>query len=169
MTIICLCLDCLEHKNKKKYITNGLLLVKFSLTVAITITFLVFFVLLAPILSLDYLLSYSNFSVHLVVPLLAMLDYFLFDYKVNLQGKRYLVGLAMPFYYLIFALVLSVLAVDFNGTNVPYFFLNYNKIGWLFEKNNFGVIFWIITLGIFFTLLSYLFAFLTKKRCNKKG
>lgn len=64
----------------------------------------------------------------------------------------------MPLYYLIFSLVLSVLDVDFNGEKVPYFFLNYDKLGWTWENGQLGVVFWIIILCVCFILLSYLFS-----------
>ncbi len=89
-------LQCNEYKTGKKVITNGWLIAKFSLNVAITITFLVFFILLAPTLPVSYLVSFDNFSVHLLVPLLAIVDFFLFDNKVDVKGAKFLSGLAMP-------------------------------------------------------------------------
>lgn len=164
---IFMALHILEFRGKK-VINNGWLIAKFSLTVAITITFLVFFILLAPTLPVSYLLSFDNFSVHLIVPLLAIADFFLFDYKADVKGAKFLFGLAMPLYYLIFSLILSAFTVSFHGERVPYFFLNYDKLGWLWEKGQMGVAFWIIILCVCFTLLSYLFALGVKLR-NKNN
>lgn len=141
ISIIFLYLHYLEFKSNKTYTSNSLLVLKFSLTVAITVTFLVFFILLAPTLSTSYLLFFDNFSVHLIVPLLAIIDFFIFDYKIDLSKARPLVGLIMPGYYLIFALVLLIFGVEFHGEIVPYFFMNYEILGWTFEKGQMGVIF----------------------------
>ncbi|NLC94112.1 MAG: hypothetical protein GX676_00275 [Bacilli bacterium] len=152
----------LLYKKGINKINNQWLLAKFSLTVAITVTFLVFFILLAPTLPKSYLLSYDNFSVHLIVPLLAIIDFFLFDYQLNLSKFKPLVGLLMPIYYLVFALVLSLFSVDFHGQKVPYFFLNYEELGWLFEYHKMGVIIWVVILMICIIFISYLYALICK-------
>lgn len=159
--------SCLHYREFIKAVTGFWLSVKFSLTVAITITFLVFFILLTPTLPASYLLSYDNFSVHLLVPLLAILDFFLFDHEIDLKVWKPLLGLAMPLYYLVFALVLSAFRVDFHGERAPYFFLNYEKLGWTVERGQMGVAFWILVLCAFFTLLSYAFALGMKIRKGK--
>lgn len=167
ISVIFLIFHCIEYIKGKKIINTCWLLIKYSITVAITITFLVFFVLLTPTLPASYLLSYDNFSVHLIVPLLAILDFFLFDYKIDLSGLKPLLGLGMPLYYVIFVFVLAIIGLDFNGEKVPYFFLNYDKLGWVWEKQEMGVVFWIIILCCFMVLLSYLFALGIKYRKKK--
>ena len=68
----------------RKPINSQILLhVKFCFTVAITITFIVFVTLLAPLVGVSYFFSYSNFSLHIIVPLLAIADFILFD--INLK------------------------------------------------------------------------------------
>ena len=118
----------------------------------------------SPDTSASYLLSFENFSVHLIVPVLAIIDFFIFDYKIEFGKLKQLIALAMPLYYLIFVLTLSAFSVDFNGEIVPYFFLNYEKNGWLWEKNEMGVIFWIIILSLCMVMLAYLFSFAIKSR-----
>ena len=61
----------------KSFINQTLLHIKYVATVAITVTFLVFFTMLAPLMGVDYLLSFNNFSLHAIVPILAILDFFL--------------------------------------------------------------------------------------------
>lgn len=47
---------------KKSFINQTLLHIKYAATIAITVTFLVFFTMLAPLMGIDYLLSFKNFS-----------------------------------------------------------------------------------------------------------
>jgi hypothetical protein len=102
------------------------------------------------------------------VPVLAIIDFFIFDYKIEFGKLKQLIALAMPLYYLIFVLTLSAFSVDFNGEIVPYFFLNYEKNGWLWEKNEMGVIFWIIILSLCMVMLAYLFSFAIKSRKKQR-
>lgn len=114
--------------NKRESVANVWYIVKFTFTVAITLTFLVFSLMLTPwMISLGqaaYLTSLSNICLHNAVPILAMLDFFLFDFKFKTNKKSFLYGAIMPIYYLIFALICSFSGVDFGrGAKVPYFFL----------------------------------------------
>jgi len=168
ITAVFLYFHYLEYIKGRIVINNNWLLAKFAIAVAITITFLVFFTLLAPTLPASYLLSFDNFSVHLIVPVLAIIDFFIFDYKIEFGKLKQLIALAMPLYYLIFVLTLSAFSVDFNGEIVPYFFLNYEKNGWLWEKNEMGVIFWIIILSLCMVMLAYLFSFAIKSRKKQR-
>ena len=90
---------------KESFINQVLLKIKYVFTIAITITFLVFTVLLAPTLGIEYLLSYNNFSLHFIVPILAIVDFLLFDVYIKLTKFNCLLGLAMPVYYLFFFLL----------------------------------------------------------------
>ncbi|NLG81502.1 MAG: Pr6Pr family membrane protein [Bacilli bacterium] len=170
ITCIFLYFHYIEYKKGIRKFNNHWLLVKFALTVAITVTFLVFFILLAPTLPKSYLLSYDNFSVHLIVPLLALVDFLLFDYQIDLSNFKPLIGLSMPLYYLIFALILSLFSIDFHGQKVPYFFLNYEKLGWLFEHDQMGVLIWVLILMMCISFLSYLLSLICKylTKINRK-
>ena len=156
ITAVFLYFHYLEYIKGRIVINNNWLLAKFAIAVAITITFLVFFTLLAPTLPASYLLSFDNFSVHLIVPVLAIIDFFIFDYKIEFGKLKQLIALAMPLYYLIFVL-LSAFSVDFNGEIVPYFF-ELRKKRMAVGKNEMGVIFWIIILSLCMVMLAYLFS-----------
>ena len=155
----------------KSFINQVIYYLKFVATIAITVTFIVFFTMLAPLMGVDYLLSFNNFSLHAIVPILAIVDFILFDTGINLSYLKSLIGGAMPLYYVFFVYI----GVPFNfvygkDLKFPYFFLDYEKNGFLFEKG-FGVILWIIVLliSIFgLCLLFCLFMKLRQKNINQK-
>lgn len=162
MAAIFLIADIIRLCTGKEIINKFLLCLKFIFTVAIFVTFLIFFAVLAPSLKIEYLLSYENLSVHMLVPLIAFADFLIFDNTINLSGAKPLWGIAMPVYYLIFSLIGSVSGFDFNGAIVPYFFLDYTELGWFSEKGKMGVLYWIIIFTVLIIGLSYLIAFLAK-------
>ena len=149
---------------KKSFINQIMLHVKFVATIAITITFIVFFTMLAPLMGMDYLLSFNNFSLHAIVPILAIVDFIVFDTEINLSYPKSLIGGAMPLYYVFFVYIGVPLNFQY-GENLkfPYFFLNYEKNGFFFEKG-FGVVFWIIAMLIGIFALCLLFCLFIKLR-----
>jgi len=119
---------------------------RFILTTAILLTFVGFSLLLIPLVDRDYLLSPSNLLVHNAVPLLTGLDYVLFSGR---DGKPRLVSaLAGPAVYVLFALALGLGGHRFHGSVAPYYFLDYEKLGWLQAgEGRLGVIYWLLILG----------------------
>ncbi len=171
MAAISLCNEILSLILKKSFMNQILLYIKFVATVAITITFIVFFTMLAPLLGVDYLLSFNNFSLHAIVPILAITDFILLDTDIELTYPKSLFGLLTPLYYVFF--VFMGVKLDFRyGENIkfPYFFLDYETNGFFFEKG-FGVVPWIIILLIGISglcLLFCLFMKLRQKSINKQ-
>ena len=164
MALIFLCNEVILLIFKKSFINQVLLYLKFAATIAVTLTFIVFFTMLAPLVGINYLLSFNNFSLHAIVPILAIVDFILFDIDINLTYPKSLIGTAMPLYYVFFVYI----GVPFNlqyGENIkfPYFFMDYETNGFLFEKG-FGVIPWIIVLFVAVSGLCALFCFVIKKR-----
>ena len=154
---------------KQVAIKNWVYLVKYVFTVAITITFLVFAFMLAPTLGVDYLLSYGNFSLHFIVPILALVDFFVFGNEIKLTKVNCILGAAMPIYYVIFFLIGIPLGFTYlNGNRAPYFFLDYEKLTWFrFTENGPGVIYWILILTALIIGLCYLFLLFMKLRQKK--
>lgn len=152
---------------------DWLIKIKFTFTVAITLTFVVFSLMLTPQMLLEgggaYLTSVSNLCVHNLVPILAIADWFLDAYSFNAKKNTYLLGAIMPLYYLAFALICSFSGVDFGGgSKVPYFFLDYEASGWFSLSNGrFGVAWWIIILVAAVLLMSRLFASLKLRVCGR--
>ena len=162
----------LQILGKKSFVSNAHLLVKYIFTVAITITFIVLVAMLAPLLSVDYLLSYGNFSLHIIVPILALIDFFIFGDEIKLTKFNCLFGIAMPIYYMFFFLVGIPLNIRYLNNDVaPYFFLNYEKITWYsITDNGPGVVYWLIILTVAMVGLCYLFYLLMwlRQKARKK-
>ena len=148
----------------RSFMNQVLYYLKFVATIAITITFLVFFTMLAPLMGRDYLLSFKNFSLHAIVPILAIVDFFLFDTGIDISYPKPLIGAAMPLYYVIFVYVGVPLNFRYGpDLKFPYFFLDYEKNGFFFEKG-FGIVFWIIAMLIGIFALCFLFSILMHLR-----
>lgn len=159
---------------KKSFINQTLLFIKYVATVAITVTFLVFFTMLAPLMGVDYLLSFNNFSLHAIVPILAIVDFILFDTDINLTYPNSLLATISPISYVIFVYVGAIFKLQY-GENLyyPYFFLDFETNGFLFEKG-FGIIPWILILLAGICGLGFLYCLFIKlrkkqslKKCNK--
>ena len=164
MVLIFLINEILLLNNKKSFINQTLLCVKYVATVAITITFIVFFTMLAPLMGVDYLVSFNNLSLHAIVPILAIVDFILFDTDIDLTYPKSLISTIAPISYVIFVYVGSIFKLQY-GENLyyPYFFLDFEKNGFLFEKG-FGIIPWIIILLIGICGLSLLYCLIIKAR-----
>ena len=158
---------------KKSFINQVLLHIKYTATVAITITFLVFFTMLAPLMGVDYLLSFKNYSLHAIVPILAIVDFFLFDKDIQLTYKSSLLATIPPVCYVVFVYVGAIFKIQYTkDLYYPYFFLNIDTNGFFFEKGTMGIIPWIIILlGFIIGLgcLYCLFMKLRQKESNKKS
>ncbi len=142
-----------SRKLQGKSIPNVVYTIRYVGTVAITLTFLVFSVMLTPVLIAqgegDYLRSIGNFIVHTFVPLCAILDWCFYGKSSHFKTLHILLTLLAPLYYLIFALVRSFLGLTISGNHVPYFFLDYKKLGWFnISEAGIGVAWWIVILII---------------------
>jgi hypothetical protein len=149
---------------KKSFINQTLLFIKYVATVAITVTFLVFFTMLAPLMGVDYLLSFNNFSLHAIVPILAIVDFIFFDTDINLTYSNSLLATIAPISYVLFVYIGACFKLQY-GENLyyPYFFLDFETNGFLFEKG-FGIIPWIIILLAGICGLGCLYCFIIKAR-----
>ena len=149
----------------KSFVNQTLLHIKYVATVAITVTFLVFFTMLAQLMGVDYLLSFKNFSLHAIVPILAIVDFFLFDKDIKLTYKSSLLATISPICYVIFVYIGAIFKLEYSeNLHYPYFFLNIDTNGFLFEKGTMGIIPWIIILLGFIIGLGCLFCLFMKLR-----
>ncbi len=115
-------------------------------TLYITVTFLIFAVLLAPMMSIEYLLSFSNISLHYAIPILFIIDFVLTEKIVKYEWKLIIYWLIYPIGYLIFAVIYGTFTGDYI-----YPFLNINVLGQV------GFIISIGLVGIFFIVLSAIY------------
>ena len=139
---------------------------KFMGLIGILLTFLMFNVIMAPSKSADYLLSIRSLSLHLLIPMLYILDWFLFYERKKTTWKYPLISLTVPLSYMAFILLhAAVLRFDssilcFAGDApliYPYFFLNYDELGIA------GLIMWAAIIVAVLVAEGYLFYFLDKR------
>lgn len=157
----------------KKEIPSIVYTLKFIFTVAITLTGLVFNFILYPasIFSTHPLnpLSTANFFTHIFVPILSLVDFFIFDYKMKITKKTFFLGLITPLIYFIFVMFCTKVGIRFNGNLfVPYFFLDYKANSWFqLGDGKIGVFYWVIIQVLIVLLISSVLLFFMKKRKNK--
>ena len=129
--------------------------VKYAGTVAITITFLVFWLFLAPFMTEDMpVFSLNSVCLHLVAPLLAIADFLIFDCNWLSSKKTMWWTLVFPAYYFAFAVICSKCGVTFDsaGAVMPYFFMDFYTYGWFtFQLKPFtlGVAYWLVAILAF--------------------
>ncbi len=168
-----ICLVSLLFIFSKKEIPSIVYTLKFIFTVAITLTGLVFNFILYPasIFSTHPLnpLSTANFFTHIFVPILSLVDFFAFDYKLKITKKTFLLGLITPLIYFIFVMFCTKVGIRFNGNLfVPYFFLDYKANSWFqLGDGKIGVFYWVIIQVLIVLLISSVLLFFMKKRKNK--
>ena len=109
-------------------------LCKFLFVVMILVTAIVYNLLLNPYQSLaDYFSSVKNSLYHLILPVLFLLDWFLFYRKGTVKPLYPLLAVGIPLAYVVYILA-RAFAVKTAGITVsvlyPYFFLNVDRLGW---------------------------------------
>lgn len=142
---------------------HALQVIRFVIMVGITITFLVFWTLLAPQMEKAYLLSLNNFLVHTFVPLFFIADFFLFNKANTLQYGEVCWCVVMPLYYFVFTMIHAKvnpsLTFD-NGSHYPYFFLDVDTLGWFGFRKGLGVFWWVLINFALALVLGFFFRFL---------
>lgn len=112
-------------------------------TIAITLTFLVFSLMLTPEMirsgNTAYLTTPGNVFVHNLVPIGAILDWCLFASVKPLPRRSALCGLLPALSYVLFVFICVFCGIRFSGNTVPYFFLDYETYGWLRIGGGIGV------------------------------
>lgn len=174
----------LAGKEKK----NGFYVVKFLLTLSITLTFLVYLCILAPTSEDGFLAAYfsnyaGSFCVHFVTPVLAILDFLLFDYRYESTPVHAVYAVIPPLVYVGYVVILAQCFGMRWGEDkmmAPYNFINYGApTGWfgfdLSQASSYslgiGVAYMIVVLLILFILLGELFLLgknLRKKHMQRK-
>ena len=137
----------------KKEVPHWLYILKYMFTVAILLTYTVFAVILSPVMTSAYLWSPSNWFLHTITPLLALASYLQLDVKHLPLGKQHLFAIVMPILYAIYFLAYYA----FIGSQpVPYFFLDYQVLGWFtITSHGIGVIYWILLISLLVIGLGY--------------
>ena len=113
-------------------------LIKFMATISITLTFLVYMLLLAPTNSQGFIGAYLNngagsLCVHFITPVLAIIDFLLFSEHYRPDEKHVYYSVVPPLVYVGYVIVLGhVFHIRWYGDMLaPYNFLNYGApTGW---------------------------------------
>lgn len=139
--------------DKRAYLTQQVF------TVSISLTCLVYcFVLVPSFMAVDSDLfnpfSLTQTLLHVVTPLLAIIDFLFFTKGGSLRNVDCLWSALPPIYYLGFSIIGFFLNWNFGmGNNFPYFFLNYTSPAGIFGFSNvmpyfMGSFYWILLLVI---------------------
>lgn len=135
--------------------------IKFVSTVSITLTGVVFCFVLAPTLG-ENAWGLANVLTHVVVPLAAVLDFFVTGRYGNLSKHDVIWVTVPPLLYVIYAGIGYLAGWEFlEGTNYPYFFLNWGSPAGAFGFTNelpfMGVVWWILLLLAFLIAVAHLY------------
>ena len=173
-SLVLVFLSLIEKSKNKVLIKEYMYVLKYIFTVSITITGIIFCVLLAPFADFDIWTS-SSILTHIVVPILSIIDFFVDDKEIVFKKKHILLSLIPPLIYFVFAEILCILKVDFGrGDPYPYFFMNFYSEAGLFGYINssppqLGTMYWIIIIMLLIIFLGYLYyAFHSHTRKKRK-
>lgn len=171
----------LRTRGKKDLKNNFFYIIKFVMTISITVTFLVYMFLLAPFNQHGFFGSYFNnyagsFCVHFLGPVLSIIDFFMFDYNYVSNKYHAIYATIPPLLYVAMISCMAYSGVRWYGTMyAPYSFLNFgSKAGWFgfdstadgVESLCIGVGYILIFLVIFFIGLGEFYLYIKDKRCK---
>ncbi len=125
--------------------------VRFVITILILVTLIIYNTLLGNMLEPSYW-QVRNVIMHLLGPILVVLDFLLFNPSNNLKWYAILYSLILPYLYVLVTLFIGVFTNSY-----PYFFLDVNVIGYL------GVFRWVLILTAGFLVLSAILVLYNKK------
>ncbi len=144
--------------------TRSLYFLRYVFTVSITLTALVFCLLLAPFADESYTpWTLPNLFTHVVTPSLALLDFFLDRTRFLISKNGAWACLLPPMLYLAYTTVLCLFRVDFGrGVPYPYFFMNVFSPAGLFGFSAeppfiFGSVYWYLLFGSVVFLIARLY------------
>lgn len=152
---------------KDKPVSKAWYIVKFVGTVSITLTGVVFCVMLAPTLGARAW-NIQNILTHVVVPVLAVADFFVIRDVPVVSKKNVLFVIIPPIIYAIYAGIGYVRGWQFSeGLNYPYFFLNWGSEAGAFGFSNklpfLGSAWWILILFGFLIAVGYFYLVIADK------
>lgn len=168
--ILCI-INTLEIISKKEFNLKILYLIKYIVTVAITITFVVFHTLIS---GNTLIIHIANLIVHYIVPLMTLIDFLIFDKKYNIASNQVVFSLVYPLIYLLFILFRPksgnpFINLDGSLSNYPYFFLDIDRFGWFQIHNGLGVFYWICLFLVGIIILGNIILLLKKIISKKVG
>lgn len=153
--------------NIKKEYHNYCPNLKGAITITILITFIVYNLVLRPFMhNVDGVMkinSIGNTIVHVILPIMVLLDYILFDEKGRFNKKKAYTWVLIPLMYFIFICIRAKMGGMFTyaGSRYPYFFLDIDEYG--IPQVTINVIISIILI----LLLIYLYIYIDSKLHKK--
>lgn len=146
LELVLLLLTIIEDVKQVSIIKEKIVVLKFVMTVAILVTFIVYWSMLAPYVAQKNVLALSNVILHAISPILMLVDFLVFDREYTFKKNNVYLTIIPPLYYLIFAMVRAEISdtVFTQGSRYPYWFIDIDTFGWLGNINGPGVIYWAI-------------------------
>lgn len=162
-------LNIIELKIKKEIIPRWLYILKYVFTVSITITGVVFCILLAPTAGELYNpWNLESVLVHIIVPLVSIVDFFIDPHRFELKTNYMFFSLFPLLTYFAFTVIGYIANFDFGyGYNYPYFFLNWGSPLGAFKISQtqapyIGTFYWILIIFMFVLCVSYIYILIKK-------
>lgn len=162
---------------------NWAYIVKFVATISITLTFIVYLTMLAPTDKNGFLSAYlkkgaGSLCVHFITPVLAIVDFILYDYRYRSTKLHALFATIPPLSYVVFVVIASSFGMRW-GENMyaPYNFMNFGaKTGWFgFDLSlmgsdtlGIGVAYMIVALFLIFWGVGLIYLAIKNVRRKKK-
>lgn len=131
---------------------------KFSALVSILVTFLVYLLVLAPLVPGGIMAAYredhyASLCMHVLVPAVSCIDYWLNDRKSFRTSGWLVYALLPPVIWFAFILMIGAFGVRWHGMSAPYPFLNYlapaGWFGWMPETAGYKT----MGIGVAYTLV----------------
>jgi hypothetical protein len=125
---------------------------KFCATIMIMVTCFVYIALLGDVTSAKFWNSAGNLLRHVIVPVMFIVDWFIFEEHNTVGVLDPIKAFIMPLIYVVYILIYGAIysAVTGEEFSYPYFFLNVNKLGYG------GVCLWVLVLLLVFGVIGYL-------------
>lgn len=156
------------YLGKNPTISRIFFTIRFFSIIAITITGFIYCCILVPVGGIELFDTYTEISFHLIVPVLAIIDFVVNNEYFKITVKDIFLSTLFPILYFIYVMILSYSGFTWLGfytplVNAPYPFLDYKENTWFgYGKQTFGVFYWInilvviyIAVGLIYKLVQY--------------
>ena len=118
----------------------------------------------------------GSLFVHFITPILAIIDFLLFNNEYKIETKYTIYSIIPPLIYVLFITIASSLGLRWGNMAAPYNFLNFKApTGWFgfdpslrsWETLGIGVFYMIVLLSIIFIIIGRIFLWLKKVITSK--
>ena len=156
--------DVKAYRNGEKVGVSSIApLFRFCVCVMIFITFIVFNTLLTHPFSVEYWIDLQSVIMHLILPIMFILDYMLFSKHRSVNVFAPLFACIVPLIYVLYILIRAEVYLGTGRMIYPYFFLNVQYFGYG------GVALWCLGIAAIVILVGYLFWMYDKLIKNDDG